>query len=451
MRRINSGFSLKRRSILAMAGLIAAQRGFGQRSPVSPEEFGAKGDGRADDSAAFRSAISSSDHLVLGRQRRYALRNIAIPVGTRIDGHGATLVETTLPNPFGLPILWIAGSRVTLSDIRFEGARAKHHDVGLSDSFEGGAGRTGRAFLAAIRIDAGDDDLFDVEVIACEFRDLHGACIAARHVSRLSVLRCRAADTNFELLFMANTRRVREIEVRENSLERIGTGDRRVNSNGIVVGNASAVTISGNRLASVERNALKLEQSCEDVLISANELRGNSVDNNGFVQVQSLGANASRRIVIESNVASDVGAGFSFNAARLSQVRIAHNRIEGTRGSTTGDGIQLANGDLVEIDVIDNVLTGIQRHGIVIGNERLEPRIERIRIVGNDIRLDQRSPGAAVQVTVPPGANRSDPQIFIDMNNLCGGSRGEQLRVLPNGDADAIRFVRLESPLEPCR
>lgn len=78
---------------------------------VTPEEFGARGDGDADDGAAFLAALESGKR-VLGRAGSvYAMARVFIRVATHIDMRGATL--KLLPGEYsgtGAILEWKAGS-----------------------------------------------------------------------------------------------------------------------------------------------------------------------------------------------------------------------------------------------------------------------------------------------------------------------------------------------------
>jgi hypothetical protein len=62
---------------------------------VSVKDFGAVGDGVADDTAAFTSAIAASKYIVLDGNDTYAIKDILLLDDTFLDGRGAKLVPVS--------------------------------------------------------------------------------------------------------------------------------------------------------------------------------------------------------------------------------------------------------------------------------------------------------------------------------------------------------------------
>ena len=120
------------------AGMLPLAPSFAQIATggVTPERFGAAGDGSRDDSRAFAEALAAAAAggvpLLLGEGRRYALgrpgwRGMDVPVRApvAIEGRGATIALRGLPRQgfaigAGNPAIRFAGGSVTVRNLNFD-------------------------------------------------------------------------------------------------------------------------------------------------------------------------------------------------------------------------------------------------------------------------------------------------------------------------------------------
>lgn len=420
---------------------------------VRPEFFGALGDGHSDDTIALQRAIDSGREIALTSGRSYLIRSIAISKDCVLAGNGAKLTQLILGTGNGAPLLAIKGDNVTVRDVSFVGRRREQPADGYSDSFDGGGRKTGRAYRAGIRVDGGESEIRHIVIANCDFREIYGACVAARQCRHLAVVSCRATDTNFELLMMSSPRPTSDIVFRNNELRNIGTGDKVVNANGVGIANASRIFVDGNRFQALERDAIKLEASCSDVVISDNSLDGNTSDNFAFVQVQSLGTNVAERIAILNNRASHVGAGFAFNTHLIRDVIVMGNVIEGTFGSSMGDGLQLGNGSMSNIVIAFNRFVGIRRYGLVIGPTTPVENLEGIAVFKNEISLEPHGGAVGLPILISMKGGEIAGAIAVVGNRVSGrlspGSSAQQIliRKPESATGDAV-FAAANSDLE---
>jgi len=417
-----------------VAGPIRVGRWVREQGTVTPEWFGAKGDGKADDTEALTAMLRAERHVTLSHGKTYAVTSITCASEIVINGNGARLLQLPQRPDMGLPMIHLMVGNVQISDVQFDGQRSLQPKDGFSDSFDTGRIGTGRAFRAGILADGAQRPISGIRVSGCTFTEMYGACIALREVADVLVERNRATMTNFELLHVTGATMSTKIRVTDNVCRQIGTGDPRVQSNGVVLSNVQDVIFAKNSFVSVERNALKLEQTCRDIVVDGNTLEGNFADNFAFVQVQSLGTNHAENIVISGNRATDVGAGFAFNTARLSNLVVENNEIVGTKGSTMGDGVQLANGDMRDVIVRGNAFRGIRRQGVYLGQSTKESRIADVIIANNEISGDAQKLGSGSAILVAVFGGNEIP--LVENIRITGNQTGPGL-----GEANGIGCI----------
>jgi parallel beta-helix repeat protein len=85
---------------------------------VSVRDFGAKGDGKADDTAAFQGALAKSGGELIVPEGQYNIANVHIPDGTLVHGLG---VRSTIVLPPDVEAAMVLGNDCTLTDLRFLG------------------------------------------------------------------------------------------------------------------------------------------------------------------------------------------------------------------------------------------------------------------------------------------------------------------------------------------
>jgi hypothetical protein len=395
------------------------------QEPGRPEWFGAKGNGTSDDTLPLNAVLKVSMEIALMPGRIYLVQSVAVPANRVIRGNGATIRQMPLPKGSGLPILAILGPRVDCESVRFDGQRKLQPSDGFSDSFDTGSGKTGRAFRAAIRIDGALGEVGHHRFTDCRFEETYGACIAARRCSNLTVERCIASHCNFELLMTSSNVQTSAFWFVENHCEDLGTGDGRVQANACVISFASQVVAVSNTFERIERNAIKIEQTCSEILIANNRMKSNSVEGFAFVQIQSLANHHARSISIIGNTAVQVGAGIAFNSTHLEDVIVSRNVIESTISRNMGDGVQLGNGDIRNVTVASNTFRNILRSGIVVAQSSPGAQVSDVNIVDNEFHMEDSrdSLGAPIRVTLWGGNSTVDiERLTVVRNRLRGAS-----------------------------
>ena len=86
---------------------------------VSVRDFGAVGDGKADDTAAFTAALSKCAGELIVPAGTYRVANLHVPEGTTVRGVG---VKSVISMPPDVEAAIVPGSDCTLTDLKFVGA-----------------------------------------------------------------------------------------------------------------------------------------------------------------------------------------------------------------------------------------------------------------------------------------------------------------------------------------
>ena len=102
---------------------------------VTPEMFGAKGDGINDDTIALTTAIEKSNKVVMLNKTYLLNSQITIPSDHELKGNADVLGNTKLIAPYGIKI---AGKRITLKNIEVIGSNQENYGLYCCGDNEGG-------------------------------------------------------------------------------------------------------------------------------------------------------------------------------------------------------------------------------------------------------------------------------------------------------------------------
>ena len=106
------------RAALSLAVGLACLHAWSADAAVSVSDFGAVGDGKTDDTAAFVRALGKCDGELLVPAGQYRVANLKIPEGTLVRGVG---VRSVLTMPPDVEAAVLPGNDCTLTDLKFVG------------------------------------------------------------------------------------------------------------------------------------------------------------------------------------------------------------------------------------------------------------------------------------------------------------------------------------------
>lgn len=118
-----AAFTLSIFTILIVSGPGAAARTVISKlleQPVSPEDFGATGDGVTDDTTAFAMACLSARRIRLSRGKTYLIRNLTLTgvANFELDGNGATIVSDQVHSILGFSAAaWGTAANIYVHDL----------------------------------------------------------------------------------------------------------------------------------------------------------------------------------------------------------------------------------------------------------------------------------------------------------------------------------------------
>lgn len=441
--------------------------------PVTPEMFGAMGDGR-DDTRGLRAMVDAVNkagrgHIVfapgktylLGHERQLTLhlRNLD---GLLIEGRGATLKTANRGCPTdSLGHNW---GQITIDNCRnvkvvgltFDGNRAnQRHTVGAADGFGYNAGLN---FWTA----RSPHSTSDVEISGCTFRD-HGTLGSSRDVRGDSIFAYSG---------------IRRMRIEECLFERVGrwafalaegdvpsehiyfTRNKVLNENRVVTGNRpwGAVDIEDGGLANkhiyIEDNEFSgtaqvsyggysggrpFDVAVEDTYIRRNRWRIPAGANGanvpwsvGFSLPGTGNYREFRRLFIEDNEVIWEGIAQATHVGHTSKLRdafIRKNRFiaRDPRAATEG-GLTLAHGGHLEgrIEISDNEFVGLGEAIANTGTWYADPSPAPLTLLIERNRFDRCFRAFNLQLTraaVPPGSSR-----VVIRGNRVAGTRS------PNGE-----------------
>jgi parallel beta-helix repeat protein len=260
---------------LTASVLFAAATALGAPPPNVVDvkaQGGAKGDGMADDSAAFRTALTSGAKTIIVPPGTYRLgpAPLELPAGTTLRGAGATTILTAAP---GTTTLLALKDGCALADLAFDGRQAKSgepNDPGLV--LIRGAKDVRIDRLRFDRVDRDCvflDHAVNVTVTDCDFTTV-GLAVNTIFSHRLTITGNRITDA-----------RVHGIEIWGNyDWKTQDTSDIIISGNHIKNGGAGAIWAAGGRDLVLANNVvdgatdvgLDLEW-CENAVITGNSVR----------------------------------------------------------------------------------------------------------------------------------------------------------------------------------
>lgn len=373
---------------------------------VNVKDFGAIGDGLTDDSAAISLAISLCGGAYFP-SGTYLGSNISVPAGSVLQGPGVLKLKSLAPLNFD-PYFRILGDGVTFTGLSFDGNRTGQPADGFSDSWNTGANGTGKSNRAMIL----GDTYSRVTVQNCAFINCWGASIALRNANKVLVIGNIFKDNNFEcaFLYVNGTTRNLDARIMNNSADNIGSGDAIVNANAFVTSNYDGVVCQGNKVKTVERNLIKME-NCTLFVVSGNNLDTNTLP--GFNSIQ--GQRGASSGVISNNVLKNVQRGIYFETGVMADIVIEGNEIETALVSAgTPDGIDVVGATGVVI--ANNRLKNISRHGIDFKN------CSGVTVTGNNI---SPHPSATLSgVGIYGGFLQDGSDIIVEGNLITAGFKG---------------------------
>ncbi len=359
---INGPFTAPLAKVFTCTGTGAVTLGAGSTLCVCPEWWATNTTpGTTDMSAAVQAAAANASYKILSLSNTYLVSNIAIPLFTTVKGPGLLKLAVLASGTYD-PICYLTGARITFDGVRFDGNKAAQPADGFSDSYDTGAGGTGRAARCAIKADtlATGYSIAALVIKNCYFENCYGAAIATRLVSNILIDGNRFLNNNFEGAFLYSSGATRNVGARivNNISTNTGSGDGTVQSNSHVLVNYDGAVIADNQSYTMERDFVKLE-NCAQVSVTGNTIDTNSTDYSG-VHMQSTATD----ITITGNTIHNMGSGVVSNTGLIYNVNITGNTISMNAGTTAPDAIIISGGD--NVTIANNMITGCNRNGIYV-------------------------------------------------------------------------------------
>lgn len=143
---------------------------------VTPEQFGAIGDGVADDTTAVQDAIDDGRAVMMHSEAIYAVSNLSLRSGLTIFGlPGATVLQ--LPGAGGVDVPFVGGSgllKIYIQGVTFDGNVANNPVLGVTTLFL--------------------EDTAEVILLNCEFKNCSGNGIGGVIWNNWQIVGCKAAN-----------------------------------------------------------------------------------------------------------------------------------------------------------------------------------------------------------------------------------------------------------------
>lgn len=353
---------------------------------VNVLDYGAVGDGVTDDTASCQAAITSA----LGRialngrcavwfppDKTYVVSGLTVGDGVAgkyitLLGYGARLyLKTNAVVASGFPIMEVTATEGNIFGFNFNGNQGNQPAGGWSDSYNGGANNTGRAYCAAIRASQTGGCTF-MNVADCTFIGVKGACIATQGV-RLNIRDCEAVACAQEFVYATVTGGgvgADSVMISNNYISTLATGNATVNANGIYVNGSTETRVVNNTIKSIERSGVYYVAgvNLSQAVISNNIIDTNTKDNFAGVTVDTTSFTVAN-LTIANNTMYNVGAGIKCTGTNLYLGTFLSNQVYTTTGTTSADGISIAQ--VATANIANNSLHDIKRHGIIVSGQTL--------------------------------------------------------------------------------
>lgn len=351
---------------------------------VNVLDYGAIGDGATDDTTAANAAIAAAIARAAGTivsacvwfppDKTYVLNGCLIGAGggtkyVTLLGYGASLLLKAQTSTSASPLFYCQTAGVSIYGFWMDGNASNNNAVSWSDSFAGGAQGQGRSFRCGIRASGGAGCSY-LNVADCTFYNFQGAGIATQSVN-LNIRDCFTTLTAYEGIYsgiFGGTQYYSKIS--NNRIQSCATADATVNANGLYIEGSSDCQIVNNEFNSVERSAINFvcSYASTQLLISNNIINRNTKDNFAGITVDSTTA-AIYNLCVSNNTMYNVGAGIKCTGTNLYLGTFLSNQIYTTTGTTSADGISIAQG--ATLNIANNSLHDIKRHGIIVSGQTL--------------------------------------------------------------------------------
>lgn len=378
-------------------------------------------EGSTDDTPRIQTALNEArgGGTVYFKAGTYLVRGAVVWENTTLQGEpGAVLMlpgDPTYDQTNNFPILEVRSSgdmvgttsTITMKGLTFDGNKDQqlggpsdsHFRDGMADAFDSGCSNgCGRAYRPAIRADASTKAstipyiISKLIVEGCHFKDTYGAGVAARAVPSVTLRNNTAENLNFELGMIYSPSYINPDSPTDNSgsvfiqgnwvdginsyatEEQAKSNPGSTNGDAFIIKKPAFASIIGNTVSRVARCLVKIEGG-GDVNVS-NNTQFRSLDRYAGIQAVEI----VNRLSIVGNNINDTGTGIMVSGP-VNQGVIRNNVIDGTFAE---DGIQLT-GLIADLDIEDNTLLKVQRHGIYYISRGNRVRLLRNKVTGRGI------------------------------------------------------------------
>lgn len=353
---------------------------------ISVTEYGAKGDGKTDDTSAVQAAVNgAAGQTVIFPSGTYLVAGVSVPGGTALSGSNATLLFKALPQAsMGVPMFNVTGPNVSFRGLNFNGNRSGHiglvGTMGYADAYDTAYGYGGRAFRSVIKADGAARTIHHLTVEGCSFEETYGAAVAARDVPYVAVRNSSSKNSNYELAFLYSTIGSAALKegatITDNTVINIDNGQRPApgadtasitNGNGFVINNYDSIVFTGNTGRNIARALLKVEGG-SNAVIKNNKLEGNIL---GYAGLQLI-AYRIRNVTVSDNQFINTGNGIKVTYTSQSDVEnftVTRNVVDGSYAyngfSDVADGISIDAVPVKNVVISDNIVRNVKRVGII--------------------------------------------------------------------------------------
>lgn len=390
---------VKALALFAMSGAFGSAHGATEREIYDVTHFGAKGDGRSDDTDAIRKAMaraaaSKKRTHVYFPNGRYIFSFLEEQFGdVEFSGDAAVLVST-LPIGTPQPAIWLHAKRLWVHDITLD-------YIAPLDVRQPGVVESRKPNAYGLRLGgARDPHLWNADFVRVErvqVSNARGGGIQVSYASNVTVRRCR---------------------VRQVLGNGLGFDDCVAN----VLAEDNDIALTGDDLLVIVTDK-RVPKGTQNVIFRRNRLA------QGYAK--GIAASGVCGMVIEDNSVSDTYAGgivvFSdsyYGLGRSTHVTVCGNSVNNAgrffgkgqfrnQASSVGNSIYIAGGS-ADVTICDNTLIGSVRDGIVVTT------IKGLSIVKNTV-LDH--PGVGILVGDPSEKQKNRVSNFKILLNTIRGNR----------------------------